>query len=87
MAGIINAKSIMSRGATETVTLEGGPHGGTTMSWSGGDLIRLFEQEAFGLKLAPTDGEPPASNARYVHVYRRAMYLRRTFTYQGPEPV
>ena len=69
-------------GQTQHVILEGGPWDGTTMGWAGGEEIDMPDKSEH---LGPI-GSAPEGPRLIIHVYRRAMYRRRTFTYQGVRP-
>ncbi|MBB5985959.1 hypothetical protein [Sphingobium lignivorans] len=60
---------------SETITLLGGPADGKTVQHDGGDFIEL---EAPSLRTIATDPMILRN-----HVYRRAIYRRDIFTWQG----
>lgn len=59
----------------ERITLSGGPANSTTQEWDGGDFLELVVPH-------PLPSGFPAGK----HIYRRALYMRDTFTYQGVQP-
>lgn len=59
----------------EQITLLGGPSNGKQIDWDGGDFVELPACSVPVLR-----GDRPIER---IHVYRRAIYQRDTFTWQG----